>query len=134
MPSPAAFIDVRNARAVVSRQRGQSDSAWTLAPCANWEGLEALARAEVERQCGGVTLSGLYPCPPELAALALWPEDVLALVLTTAEAEQRYGLRRTTALAAIREGRLLARKSAGVWLVYAPDAARLWGKGEESGR
>jgi len=93
MTLPFIFIDVRNARAYVSRKRG-SDSSWTHEPCVNWQALEALAGRAVEDAGGSITLSGIYPCPDELSALALWREDVFALVLTPVQAGREFGVTR----------------------------------------
>lgn len=122
-----AFIDVRNARAYVSRKRGTAVR-WTLEPAANWRQLEPLALAEIERQGGSITLSGIYPCSDELAALALWAEDILALVTTPQEAEAQFELGSGTVRKAAARGEIPCRRAKGAWLIFAPSVEEKWGR------
>lgn len=124
------FIDVRSARAYVSRKRGDDHSPaarWTHEPAANWQRLERLAADAVREAGGAITLPGIYPCPAWIADLALWPEDVLALVTTPAEAEREFGLGPDTARKAARRGDLRSRRAGSTILVYRPDAEERWG-------
>jgi hypothetical protein len=68
-------ISVWNCRAVVSRRRDHADGTWSFVPCANWEELEEEALEAVEAVGGAMNLSGLYPCPPELAEKGIWEEQ-----------------------------------------------------------
>lgn len=129
------FIDVRNARAYVSRKRGvvvqgnrEGNRVWTHESCANWQSLEALAAQEIERQGGAITFSGLYPCPDWIAALALWPEDVLTLVTTPQEAEADLDLGSGTVRKAAEDDRVPSRRSGATWLIYRPAAQDRWGR------
>ena len=65
------IISVANLRATVSRQHPRSDG-YDLEAAANWESLEDEAVQAVLQAGGGINLSGLYPCPPELAERARW--------------------------------------------------------------
>ena len=65
------LISVANLRSVVSRQHPRGNG-YDLEPAANWEDLEDEAAQAVLQAGGGVNLSGLYPCPPDLAERALW--------------------------------------------------------------
>lgn len=65
-------IDVRNARAYVSRwQRNEKGGFW-LEEAMNWEDLEDAAIVEVEGFGGYITMSGIYPCSNELLEKAQW--------------------------------------------------------------
>lgn len=121
------FIDVHNARAVVSRKRG-TETSWTHEPCVNWEQLEDLAAGAVRALGSGVTISGIYPCPDDLGGLALWPEDVLAMVTTPQEAEAKYGLGSGTVRKSAESGNVPSRRSGATWLVYAPEVETRWGR------
>lgn len=68
------IINVWNVRAAVSRRRDEPGGAWSYEPAQNWEALEADATEAVEGAGGWITMSGLYPCPPDLAARAVWGE------------------------------------------------------------
>ena len=65
------IISVANTRATVSRQHPRGNG-FDLEPAANWEGLEDEAVQAVLQAGGGINLSGLYPCPPDLAERARW--------------------------------------------------------------
>ena len=65
------LISVANMRSVVSRQHPRG-SGFDLEPAANWEDLEDEAAQAVLQVGGGINLSGLYPCPPDLAERARW--------------------------------------------------------------
>ena len=65
------LISVANMRSVVSRQHPRG-SGFDLEAAANWEDLEDEAVQAVLQAGGGVNLSGLYPCPPDLAQRARW--------------------------------------------------------------
>lgn len=123
------IIDVRNTRCYVARKRDTGSGTFTYDPAANWQQLEALAAADaVSAAGGGVAMSGIYPCPESLASLALWAEDVLALVTTPQEAEAAHGLGVDTVRKAAQRGTVRARRSGATWLIYAPDAAGRWRK------
>jgi len=62
-------ISVVNCRAVVSRWSGNE-----LTPADNWEELEDDAISVVQDVGGAINLSGLYPCPPELAQRGVWQQ------------------------------------------------------------
>ena len=64
-------ISVANTRATVSRQHPRGNG-FDLEAAANWEDLEDEAVQAVLLSGGGINLSGLYPCPPELAERATW--------------------------------------------------------------
>ncbi len=66
------FISVRNHRAFVSRYVVDSDGSFSWESAANSEELERAALEVVVAQGGYVTRDGIYNCPPELAAQALW--------------------------------------------------------------
>jgi len=125
MNDQLVFIDVRNARAYVSRKRG-TETSWTHEPCANWQQLEAMATAEIEQQGGWITMSGIYPCSSDLAALALWAEDILSMVTTPQEAETEYGLGSGTVRKAAESGHIPFRRSGATWLVYRAEVQRKW--------
>ena len=65
------IISVANMRSVVSRQHPRGDG-FDLEAAANWEDLEDEAVQAVLQAGGGINLSGLYPCPPDLAERARW--------------------------------------------------------------
>jgi len=60
-------IDVWNCRARLSRWQGD-----TLLEAENWRELEDEAIEAIEAFGGAVNLSGLYPCPAELAEKGVW--------------------------------------------------------------
>lgn len=64
-------ISVANLRATVSRQHPRGNG-FDLEAAANWEDLEDEAAQAVLQAGGGINLSSLYPCPPELAERAQW--------------------------------------------------------------
>ena len=64
-------ICVSNTRATVSRQHPRGNG-FDLEAAANWEDLEDEAVQAVLQAGGGINLSGLYPCPSELAERATW--------------------------------------------------------------
>jgi hypothetical protein len=66
------IIAVRRRRAQVARYR-QIGAYWYEVEIAqNWQALEAAAVAVVEGQIGAIVEDEDYPCPPELAAQAVW--------------------------------------------------------------
>lgn len=65
------LISVSNTRATVSRQHPRGDD-FDLEAAANWEDLEDDAVQAVLQVGGGINLSGLYPCPPDLAERTTW--------------------------------------------------------------
>lgn len=71
MESRTPFISVANTRAIVARSvpLGQGRG-WKQQDATNWEQLEDEAAVAVSAQGGYITLSGVYTCPPELAARA----------------------------------------------------------------
>lgn len=119
------IIDVRNSRCYVARKRDTGSGTFTYDPAANWQQLEDLAADAVSAAGGGITLSDIYPCPESLAALALWAEDVLALVTTPQEAEAAHALGVDTVRKAAQRGVVRARRSGATWLIYAPDVEGL---------
>ena len=123
---PQIIIDVRNMRCIVSRRLDSDDGTFTYDPCANWQQLEALAADAVRAAGGAPNLSALYHCPPELAALALWAEDILALVTTSAEAEAAHALGVDTVGKAARGGKVRSRQSGSARLLYKPDVEARW--------
>lgn len=74
MREPLYVVSVWNCRAAVCRRRDRADGSWTYEPATNWEDLEPEALEVVEAQGGAVNLSGLYPCPLDLAERGEWPE------------------------------------------------------------
>lgn len=120
---PQVIIDVRNTRCIVSRRLDSDGGTFTYDPCANWQQLEALAADAVR---AAPSLSALYHCPPELAALALWAEDILALVTTSAEAEAAHDLGVDTVGKAARGGKVRSRQSGSARLLYKPDVDARW--------
>ncbi len=67
------IILVENGRYVVSRYLEDAPYSFYVQPAANWEALELLALALVESEVGAAAADH-YPCPEDLAALAVWPE------------------------------------------------------------
>ena len=67
------LISVANMRATVSRQHPRGDG-YDLEAAANWENLEDEAVQAVLQVGGGINLSGLYPCPADLAERATWKQ------------------------------------------------------------
>jgi len=68
-------IKVWNCRAAISRRVDLANGGWTYEAAENWEDLEAAAIEAIEAAGGAVNMSGLYPCPPELAERACWKEQ-----------------------------------------------------------
>ena len=69
------FISVADCAASVARWRGAGrGNEWVTVIALNADELAASAQQSVEAQGGALTASGIYPCPPELAARAVWPE------------------------------------------------------------
>lgn len=66
-------IDVRDARAYVSRWQRNGSQFW-LEVAQNWEDLEDAAIKEVEALGGYVTMSGIYPCSVELSNKATFEQ------------------------------------------------------------
>lgn len=54
-------------------------------------------------------------------------DDPLNAVVTTTEAEARFGLAEGSAKKAAQRGQIAARKTGKVWLLRSSDAARMWG-------
>lgn len=120
------IIDVRNTRACVSR-KVVTDSSFTYEPCANWEWLEDAASEAIARLGGSVTLSALYPCPPELMRFALWPEDILEMVTTPQEAEAELKLGSGTTRKAAEAKTIHSRRAGSTWLLFRPEVRESWG-------
>ena len=76
---PEHMILVADCQAMVAR-RHPDGLGWQYVPADNWAAIEPAALAEVQRQGGGLNLSGLYRCPPDLAAQGAWelPPEPLA--------------------------------------------------------
>lgn len=68
---PPYMILVADCQALVAK-RHPDGLGWQYVPADNWPALTEQARAEIERQGGALNLSGLYRCPPDLAALGAW--------------------------------------------------------------
>ncbi len=68
-----AIIVVENIRYMVARYIEIMPHRFEVQPAENWEALELLALALVESEIGAAAADH-YPCPDELAALAVWPE------------------------------------------------------------
>jgi hypothetical protein len=68
-------ISVANGRAILGRWQPDQAGGATLQPARNWQELEPNAAAAVEDAGGAQNLSGLYPCPAELAGRAIWQHD-----------------------------------------------------------
>ena len=66
-------IDVRDCVAYVSRWQ-RVGAAFQLVEAANWNHLEASAEKEISALGGHVTMSGIYPCTPDLAKQATWTD------------------------------------------------------------
>jgi hypothetical protein len=63
-------INVWNCRAMLSRWEGHR-----LVAATNWEEIEDDAVQAVESLGGAVNMSGIYPCPVELAMKGVWEEQ-----------------------------------------------------------
>jgi hypothetical protein len=76
MPSqdPDIVISISDCHAVVSRYRSLPNGAISWECACNAEELEADAIAAIAAQRTPFTLGAPYPCPPEVAARAVWPE------------------------------------------------------------
>lgn len=76
-PAQAVFeglvISVADGRATVGRWQPDPTGGATFQAARNWRELEAAAAGAVEDAGGAQNLSGLYPCPADLAARAIWP-------------------------------------------------------------
>ena len=68
-----AIIVVEQGRYAVSRYVEVAPYRFEVQPAENWEALEPLALALVESEVGAAAADH-YPCPEDLAALAVWPE------------------------------------------------------------
>lgn len=68
------FIDVRARRCIVSRFTQTARFEFGVQPAANWPDLEDEARRAVEDQIGAITEDDHFPCPPDLAAQAIFPD------------------------------------------------------------
>ncbi len=66
-------IDVRDCVAYVSRWE-RVGAAFQLVEASNWNELDDAAADEVSAVGGYVTMSGIYPCTPQLAAQAQWSD------------------------------------------------------------
>lgn len=77
-------IDVRNATAYVSRWQRQG-AAFNLVPAYNWQGLQDQAEQQVSDLGGSITMSGIYPCSPELAAQGIFDDSRRVLVESVAD-------------------------------------------------
>jgi hypothetical protein len=76
MLEPLYAISVWNCRAAVCRRADLAPGTWTYQEATNWEDLEEEAIALVEAAGGAVNMSGLYPCPLNLAEKAIFQEDM----------------------------------------------------------
>lgn len=78
-PAAAVFegpvISVADGRATVGRWQPDPTGGASFQAARNWHELEARAAEAVEDAGGAQNLSGLYPCPADLAARAIWPHD-----------------------------------------------------------
>lgn len=78
-PAAAVFegpvISVANGRATVGRWQPDPTGGASFQAARNWYELEARAAEGVEDAGGAQNLSGLYPCPADLAARAIWHHD-----------------------------------------------------------
>jgi len=76
-PAAAVFegpvISVADGRATVGRWQPDPTGGASFQAARNWHELEARAAEAVEDAGGAQNLSGLYPCPADLAARAIWP-------------------------------------------------------------
>ena len=68
------IIVVDKGRCIVARYRRLMPYEYGIERAANWRELQDDARAAVAAQVGAITEDGHFPCPPELAARAVWPE------------------------------------------------------------
>jgi hypothetical protein len=66
------IIALRQRRARLARYRQIDSYQYEVEDAANWQALEALALAAVETHIGALVENADYPCPPDLAARALW--------------------------------------------------------------
>ena len=69
------IVQVRAQRCLVARYRLVGAQTFEVQPAANWEALEANARAAVEERFGAITDDDQFPCPNDLAARATWPDN-----------------------------------------------------------
>lgn len=67
-------IDVRDTRAYVSRWQRSGSQFW-LEEAQNWNELEDAAALEIQAAGGSITMSGIYPCSPELIDQAEFSEQ-----------------------------------------------------------
>jgi len=70
MSDPLYCVSVRDCRAVVCARVDIGETSWAYVPADNWEELESDAIAWIEALGAAVNMSGLYPCPVELAERA----------------------------------------------------------------
>lgn len=73
-PFVTPFIDVRARRCIVSRFTQAARFEFSVQPAANWPDLEDEARRAVEDQIGAITEDDHFPCPPDLADQAIFPD------------------------------------------------------------
>lgn len=66
------IVDVWNCRAAVARYVAVVGGGISSQLADNWEDLEPTAVDAIEDFGGAVNVSGHYPCPADLAALAVW--------------------------------------------------------------
>jgi hypothetical protein len=66
------IIAVRQRRAQVSRYRQTGRFTYELETARNWQAIETEAVRAVEDLIGAIVENADYPCPPELAAKAVW--------------------------------------------------------------
>ena len=69
------IVQVRAQRCLVARYRLAGAQTFEVQPAANWEALEPDARAAVEERFGAITEDDQFPCPDDLAARAIWPDN-----------------------------------------------------------
>jgi len=62
-------INVSNCRAAVSRKE-LTASGYRIRHADNWQDLERAAQKAIEKQGGAINISGIYPCPDNLARRA----------------------------------------------------------------
>lgn len=68
------FIRASQRGCIVARYIQTASFEFEVQYAANWLDLQPQARRAVEQIAGAITEFGRYPCPPELAALAVWPD------------------------------------------------------------
>ncbi len=72
--APAIVISISDCQAVVTRYRPRPDGSITCESACNTAELEADAIAVITANRAPFTVGTHVPCPPELAARAVWPD------------------------------------------------------------